>query len=425
MAETPVATPGPNPLIKTDAAQDESSLEGAGILQDFWDTGAKIAGGDWTEGLANFANGVTGLADLVADPLGTLAASAFGWIIEHVPFLREPLDWLVGDQVALDNMIGTWENIGKELESVSEDLSKATDRDSANWSGDGATAYRNFAKNRADLYAGIASGANSIGTLVSVCKLILAVVRTIVRDLISECLGKLVSIAMRYPGPAMPAGIAAEGTPKAISYARRCLDWIKKLTNAFDKAKGLFKRLTDGFEKIKDALTPKALKKFVGSGKKAADVAEEGKTFAAKVEKARADLPESRKHIFTLEDTAKAKGLTGNLSQVKENLVERVKDQYGEDFQENLTKEKRKFYGKMVDGALGDSDEEPPSRKVQPPAGFVGPYSAGGAPQSAPEAADGTLAAATATGGNSTAEDVGAESPIFDQPGGNRISGSL
>jgi len=423
MAETPVAAPGPNPLIKTDAAQDESSLEGAGILQDFWDTGAKISSGDWAEGLANFVNGASGLADLVADPIGTLAASAFGWIIEHVPFLREPLDWLVGDQVALDNMIGTWENIGKELESVSEDLSKATDRDSANWTGQAADAYRAFAKNRADLYAGIASGANSIGTLVSVCKMILAVVRTIVRDLISECLGKLVSIAMRYPGPAMPAGIAAEGTPKAISYAQRCLGWIKKLTKAFDKAKELFKRLTDGFDKIKDALTPKALKRFTGSGKNTVDAVEESRTFASRVAKARDELPESRKHIFALEDTAKNKSLTDNLSQVKDNVVQRIKEGYGKDFQEALTKEKRKFYGKMADGIIGGSEDEPPSRKVQPPAEFVGPYSAGGVPQNTPEPVGGSQASGVVDGDKTAAED--AESPIFDQPGGNRISGSL
>ncbi|WP_340685760.1 hypothetical protein LCL61_05065 [Amycolatopsis coloradensis] len=410
MAETPIAVQGPNPLIKTDAAQDESSLEGAGILQDFWDTGAKIASGDWAEGLANFANGVTGLADLVADPIGTLAASAFGWIIEHVPFLREPLDWLVGDQVALDNMIGTWENIGKELESVSDDLGKAVERESANWTGEAADAYRAFAKNRADLYAGIASGASSIGTLVSVCKMILAVVRTIVRDLISECLGKLVSIAMRYPGPAMPAGIAAEGTPKAISYAQRCLGWIKKLTKAFDKAKGLFKRLTDGFDKIKDALTPKALKKFMGSGKKATDGAGDT-TFASKVAEARKDLPESRKHIFGLEGTAKDKSLAENLAQVKENMAGRLKENYGQDFQANLTKEKRKAIGKKIDETAGDvlgEEEEPPSKKAPSPAGVMGPYSAAGAPKN-----------------SSDPENQAAEPPIFDQQGGQRISGSL
>ncbi|ONF62929.1 WXG100 family type VII secretion target [Amycolatopsis keratiniphila] len=410
MAETPVAAPGPNPLIKTDAAQDESSLEGAGILQDFWDTGAKIASGDWAEGLANLANGAMGLADLVADPIGTLAASAFGWIIEHVPFLREPLDWLVGDQVALDNMIGTWENIGKELESVSEDLGKAVDRESANWTGDAADAYRAFAKNRADLYAGIASGANSIGTLVSVCKMILAVVRTIVRDLISECLGKLISIAMRYPGPAMPAGIAAEGTPKAIGYANKCVGWIKKLTKAFDKAKGLFKRLTDGFDKIKDALTPKALKKFTGGGKKAVDSPVDT-TFASKVAEARKDLPETRKHIFGLEGTAKDKSLTDNLAQVKENMTGRLKEKYGEDFQSNLVKEKRKAIGKKIDETVGDvfgEEEEPPSKKAPPPAGVMGPYSAAGAPQKSPDS-----------------ENQAAEPPIFEQQGGQRISGSL
>lgn len=100
---------------------------------------------------------------------------------------------------------------------------------------------------------------------------------------------------------------------------------------------------------------------------------------------------------------------------MKDNVVERVKDEYGKDFRENLTKEKRKFYGKMADGVLGGSDEEPPSQKAQSPAGFVGPYSAGGAPQSASEPVD----------GKSVAEGAEDESPIFDQPGRNRISGSL
>jgi hypothetical protein len=259
MSETAEMRPGPgtsNPLVKTDAASDESSLEGAGILQDFWDTGAKISSGDWAEGLANLANGTIGLVGLAVDPIGTLLSAGFGWIIEHVPFLRDLLDMLVGDQVALDNMIGTWENVGKELEQVGEDLHKTVDHDSAGWKGPAADAYRAFAKDRADLYAGLASGANAMGMLVSLCKTILAVVRTIVRDLVSEALAKLVSILMRYPGPAAPAGLAAEGVPKAIQYAQKAMGWIKKLAKAFGEANKLFKMLMDLFVKVKDLLAP-------------------------------------------------------------------------------------------------------------------------------------------------------------------------
>jgi len=345
VSEATEMRPGPgtsNPLVKTDAASDESSLEGAGILQDFWDTGAKITSGDWAEGLANLANGTIGLVGLAADPIGTLLSAGFGWIIEHVPFLRDLLDMLVGDQVALDNMIGTWENVGKELEQVGEDLNKTVDHDSANWKGPAADAYRTFAKDRADLYAGLASGANAMGMLVGLCKTILAVVRTIVRDLVSEALAKIVSILMRYPPPAAPVGLAAEGVPKAIQYAQKAMGWIKKLAKAFGEANKLFKKLMDLFIRVKDLLAPVTRRVVDGV-----------KTVAT-----------------TLENAGS--------------------------FKENLLKESLKGVGKGVDKVRKDDEPKP--------AGVVGPNSVA-VPSSASARQN--------------------EQPIFDQQGGQRISGSL
>jgi hypothetical protein len=65
MAESQAAA---NPLIKTDAEDDRSALEGAGLFQDFWDAGTAVADGNWTEGLVNAAFGAGGIAELVADP---------------------------------------------------------------------------------------------------------------------------------------------------------------------------------------------------------------------------------------------------------------------------------------------------------------------------------------------------------------------
>lgn len=375
MSETAEIRPGPgtsNPLVKTDAASDESSLEGAGILQDFWDTAAKINSGDWAEGLANLANGAMGLVGLMTDPIGTLLSAGFGWIIEHVSFLRDPLDMLVGDQVALDNMIGTWENVGKELEQVGEDLSKTVDHDSAGWTGPAADAYRTFAKDRAALYSGLATGANSMGMLVSLCKTILAVVRTVVRDLISEALAKLVSILMRYPGPAAPAGLAAEGVPKAIEYAQKCMGWVKKLAKAFGEANKLFKRLMDGFVKVKDLLAPAA--KSVAKG-----IAAVGK-------------PINRAGDYVsnvMRNDLKNLGALDGLEKVANTLEDAGK------FKETLLKETLKSVGKETDKMLKDDEPKP--------TGIIGPNSA------APSA--------------SRSEPP--DPPIFDQQGGQRISGSL
>lgn len=365
MPETAEIRPGPgtsNPLVKTDAAGDESSLEGAGIAQDFWDTAAKINSGDWAEGLANLANGTIGLVGLMTDPIGTLLSAGFGWVIEHVSFLRDPLDMLVGDQVALDNMIGTWENVGKELEQVGEDLSKTVDHDSAGWKGTAADAYRAFAKDRADLYTGLAVGANAMGMLVSLCKTILAVVRTMVRDLISEALAKLVSILMRYPGPAAPAGLAAEGVPKAIQYAQKAMGWVKKLAKAFGEASKLFKKLMSAFVRVRELLAP--------------------------VGKAMARAGDSASSVM--------RANWNNLGAVGRG-IENVSTTLGEagKYTETLVKETLKAVGKESDKAM--KDDEPKQ------AGVVGPNSA--APSASPARS--------------------AEAPIFDQQGGQRISGSL
>jgi uncharacterized protein YukE len=352
-----------NPLVATGAAEDESALDGAGIFQDFWDAGDACLDGNWTEGLVNGVIGAAGVAEFVADPIAGLASAGVGWLIEHVSFLREPLDWVVGDQAALDDMAGTWENISAEMDAVSDDLTKDVEGYAPGWRGDGAEAYRAFAKDRADTYAGVAKGAKAMSTLVGMCTTILGVVRTIIRDLIAECVAKLISIACRYPGPAVVAGAIAEGVPTAVKYAEKAMEWINKLVRAFDKAKGLFKRLTAIFAKAKTALTPKALKKLGGGGKDLATGAGKEFDFAQSVSKHWDDAPKS-------------------VGDVLEEGGKKVTADFKDEFQKEYAKEKWKGRAEKVDDFLGGDEEEPETlTRAQP--------------------------------------------PIFEQPGGNRISGSL
>ncbi|MEU4518447.1 hypothetical protein AB0F52_06960 [Amycolatopsis sp. NPDC024027] len=381
-----------NPLIKTDAADDRSALEGAGLFQDFWDAGTAVADGNWTEGLVNAAFGAGDIAELVADPIGTLASAAVGWAMEFFPWLREPLDWLTGDQTALENMVGTWENVGKELEKISTDLQDTVKKDSAAWEGASADAYRAFAEDRAATYAGVATGANAIAKLVDICKTILSVVRSIVRDLISECVGKLVSIACRFPGPALPVGMATEGTAEAVKTGSKCMEWIKKLLKAFKKAQELFHRISDIFRRVKGALKrgaeslPGPLKKV---GKLIRDEPRDTRTFLEKVKDERPDRKRWKKIVSA------DKPLGENLENVGKEFRGDVRKEFGEKFGEDFGKE-------VWDDAKKEWRKESRKKKAEGLDDW-----ADGEDDDAPE------------------KETTVQPPVFEQPGTQRISGSI
>ncbi|MEV7092892.1 hypothetical protein AB0M80_08580 [Amycolatopsis sp. NPDC051045] len=235
---------------KKKVEEGSSALEGAGMAQDFWDAAAKAADGDWTEGLLNLGFGVAGVAEFLQDPIAGLASMGLGWLIEHVEFLRAPLDWVTGNQEQLDVMQETWGNISDEIDAVAKDLLETVKADSAEWTGQGADAYRAFAAELGDMYSGVAGGAKAVSVLIDVCKSILNVVRSVLRDLLTECIGKLISILMRYPGPAAPAGLAGEGTVEIVSTGRRMQEWLQKLVRAFQKGLRQFNDLSELFRKV-------------------------------------------------------------------------------------------------------------------------------------------------------------------------------
>ncbi|WP_158849989.1 hypothetical protein [Saccharothrix deserti] len=53
-----------------------------------------------------------------ADPLGLLTAAGLGWLVEHVDFLREPLDWLAGHGDRFEDAVATWKQVGTTLGGI-------------------------------------------------------------------------------------------------------------------------------------------------------------------------------------------------------------------------------------------------------------------------------------------------------------------
>ncbi|MEU5697066.1 hypothetical protein [Actinosynnema sp. NPDC020468] len=258
---TPSVGPAPAPQqnILVREGEPTPDTEGAGLFHDATEAVTKLADGDWAEGLLNVAGAVGGIADFLVDPLAGLASAGFGWLMEHVDFLREPLDWLTGDQQTLDGMAQTWQSVSSYLDETSTALKDAVSGDTANWEGADTAKYRVFGVDRADTYGAVGEAARGMSLLITICKTILKVVRDIVRDLISEAIGKLVSICLRWlPAvAAFGAGVAgaiAECVPTAIRYADKAVEWCRKLTKAFSKAQTLVGKLDRILTNAKTAL---------------------------------------------------------------------------------------------------------------------------------------------------------------------------
>ncbi|WP_084641726.1 hypothetical protein [Amycolatopsis balhimycina] len=230
--------------------QVDSFLEGAGGLQDLVGGAEKILEGDWTEGLFALANAGFGIKDAIKDPFETLMSWGFGWLIEHVDFLKEPLDWVTGDQDALDLEGKKWETIGKRVQETAEKLTEEVRKNCLGRKGKVADQYRVYVQGQLDAYAALSDAATHVAAIIGICKTILDVVRTLIRDLITDTLAKIVKILLRYPPPAYPAGLAAEGIPFAVQQGGKMVEECGKLARAFAKARGFLRSICSVLEPI-------------------------------------------------------------------------------------------------------------------------------------------------------------------------------
>lgn len=216
-------------------AAGPSALEGAGMAQDLFDASTKIFSGDWTEGLFNLGAGMLDAGRFrTEDPMAVLFSMGFGWLIEYVGWLREPLDWLTGEQQELDVVAGTWTGISDEMNQAADDLESAYKTDAQGWHGPAADAYRSFCTSRVELYRGVASGASAMSGLITIGKIVVAVVRSVIRNLVADFAGKLVSLMLRFPPPTTPAAIP-EAVKSATGLWPTIREWLVKLKRVLGK----------------------------------------------------------------------------------------------------------------------------------------------------------------------------------------------
>ncbi|HYQ65894.1 hypothetical protein [Actinophytocola sp.] len=349
-------------------APDRSALEGAGMAQDFFDTYTKALSGNWAEGIVNFAGGVMSIQEFREDPFGKFISMGLGWVIEYFGWLRAPLDWLTGDQLELDRMAATWSGVGDELHRAATDLDEHYRTDTRDWAGATADKYRGYCENHVELYICLSHSAKTISTVTTMCKTVLAVVRTIVRELITDFVGRTISLLARYPPPTTPMALPEAGE-LAASYSQRILDWVRKawkaLTNAKEllgdvltKLRGLPAQLRSGMKAVREGANSLG-QHAVDAVKKTAKNLRDRHTFAAMYAKDSDSLGD------TVADVAQhyARGFTADavkdvlaspLGRAMGHAAGKAVQELPQKVSDETVKETGKAYGSEIDEDLTD-----------------------------------------------------------------------
>ncbi|GAY11034.1 hypothetical protein [Pseudonocardia sp. N23] len=252
MTATEIADRGTaEPLVAT-PDDDTDWYAGAGFVESGAQAIEEVGSGDATSiAVKGVIAGIDALG-VLTDPFGSLTSAGVGWAIEHISFLREPLDALAGDPDAIKAHAKTWANVSKHLKVVAGDGAAALDGVSG-WEGAAADAYRARAREWTSAIAAAGVEAARLANETMDTAASQATVRSIIRDAIADFVGGLIGPLLA----AAAASVVTVGTSlvafvamvvaKAITLARRFAHLIEKLLDTLGLAS---QRLTDLIQRL-------------------------------------------------------------------------------------------------------------------------------------------------------------------------------
>ncbi|HEY2057729.1 MAG TPA: hypothetical protein VGH57_05085 [Amycolatopsis sp.] len=194
-------------------------------------------------------------AALVLDPLAKLVSAGLGWLIEHISFLKEPLDQVAGDPAEIKKLADELHKIGETLRNAAKDMDATLAAQVTNWKGDGYEAFKKEVETRRGQIDDSGHSVDIAGYVVETTMALVTAVRSLLRDLITTVLGDIIATVL--VGLAMAAFtfgaslVAAVGTSVALA-AAQAVSFAAKLARLM----GLGERTVARLVKLSASIKP-------------------------------------------------------------------------------------------------------------------------------------------------------------------------
>jgi uncharacterized protein YukE len=231
--------------------------EGGGMFNDVASTIQDAYTGNWGGLAMDVGADAMDALGMAMDPLGTLAGAGIGWLIEHISFLKKPLDWLAGDPEAVTAKAQTLQNVSEHLKSSAQNYVQSVGK-LQQTQGAAADGYRQAAQNYQQAVTGLAGHLDEAHQAMHTAAMIVGTTRGIIRDTISQFVGdaiiKFIAASALAPvtfGGSEAAFIAdevVEGTSLAANNAGKVAKVVKDAETLAKGAKKSETALRDGGE---------------------------------------------------------------------------------------------------------------------------------------------------------------------------------
>ncbi|WP_092779605.1 hypothetical protein [Actinokineospora terrae] len=225
----------------TTAGQSTGGQAATALNNDIKGAKSAIERGDWLDAGLQITNVAMDVINIAGDPLGACASAGFGWIINHIKFLKEPFDKLLGDAGSIINSAQGWVKAGDQLISSAQKYREAVRTQTNNWHGSAGDAYRRAAATQAEGLDALAQVSKGVGQAIDGAGKLLAEVRKAVLDFINQCVQKVIQIIIEALakawlsfGASIAEGIA-RSVVQAVQTAQKILSKVQKFVSSLQK----------------------------------------------------------------------------------------------------------------------------------------------------------------------------------------------
>ncbi|GAA3652243.1 hypothetical protein GCM10022267_43190 [Lentzea roselyniae] len=245
------------------------------LINNISSTYSAIERGDWVAGGLGIANTAMGIVGMSANPLSGFLSAGFSWAIQHVDFLREPFDMLLGSPESIAKMAQTYRSAGQQVQEIATEYKRICVQQTREWQGRAADGYRAAAQKHAGGLESLSKATHGIAAAVEGAGQLVASVRKQIMDLISQAVADMVMKIIQWLAAsvltfgAAIAGAIADIVTTAVNYAKKLADFLQKLLGSVQKLMNLIKQVSQiakVAEQVIDAISALAHKGAGGGG---------------------------------------------------------------------------------------------------------------------------------------------------------------
>ncbi len=247
----------------TTSGQTSGEQAATNLTNDVKGAKAAIERGDWLDAGLSITNVAMDVINIAGDPLGAAGSAGFGWIIQHISFLREPFEKLLGDASSITGAAQGWVRAGEQLMQSADKYRQAVSTQTNGWQGRAGDSYRRAASTQAEGLDALAEVSKGVGEAISGAGKLLAEVRKTVLDFINKCVQKVIMIIIEALakswlsfGASIAEGIArsvaqaAQTAQKIVSKIQKFISSLQKIMTTVQKIVKLAKAVKQLLETI-------------------------------------------------------------------------------------------------------------------------------------------------------------------------------